>query len=410
MPAAILFFHVRVGGRLALQSFTPLFSAFLVLIVLQMYPAAFIAMIARSLYGKPPSTGALFMLAALSFTLPAWAAPRISHGLNGWIRHLPVDGRSSRRGVALALVVVQTPIVVILAVLWFAAHTQGIAAGCPFLLRLALLLIGAANAAVPAKHRFASGALSISAAVLVLLGALWTIVVSSALLLAADVVSGPLRTTRRSTSWRPADSLLIFRIGWRALGWRLMQPYAAAALVLGITALFITNNGLSGTLLSGSARFGGCMAVTVFLWILSERLAVRRPVWPWARSLPQSAAGRILADSAFLALHATPVALATALFHIGSAGAAMLLLPLLTLRAAGHMRRSPERRSGGGALVLDGFLASALVALLPWTILLALAATPAAFISSRAADSRRKVTRWLERHHEARGDSLSWSA
>jgi hypothetical protein len=179
---------------------------------------------------------------------------------------------------------------------------------------------------------------------------------------------------------------------------------------LGVAALFIRNNELAGRLFAGTARFGASMAIVVFLSTLSEKLAVRRPVWPWARSLALSSSRRVLADAVFLAIHATPLLLPAALIHVPSALAVLLLLPLLSSRAAGHMRRISERRTGNAAFVLEGFFASAVLALLPWTLLLALAAAPAAFLSARNLDSRQKVTRWLEKHHDAGGDSLSWSA
>jgi hypothetical protein len=411
MPVkAILLFHLRVGARLALQSFTPLFSAIVALIMLQMYPAAMIATIARQVYAPPSSTGVLLVLAALAFALPAWAAPRMAHGLNGWIRHLPVSGTGNRRGLALALIVVQTPLAVSLGILAFAAHDQGIALFRPILLKLAFLLLGASLAALPVKHRATAGALACGGALAALLGGTWMLPAALASFLLADRVSGPIRETRAHRPWHTAGASLEFRVAWRALTWRLIPPYLVAMLPLGFTALFIQNNELTGKFLSGSARFGGTMAMTLFLAILSETLSVRRPVWPWARSLAWSSYRRVLSDALFLAAHAVPILAVAAFIHAQSALAVLVSLPLFSSRAAGHMRRIPERRTGIGPFVLEGFLASSLIALAPWTIILALAVAPAAFLSARNLDSRQKVTRWLEKHHDAGGDSLSWSA
>jgi hypothetical protein len=407
---AVLLFHMRVGARLALQSFTPLFSAIVALVMLQMYPAALIASIARQVFGVPSSTGVLLLLAALAFALPAWAAPRMAHGLNGWIRHLPLSSTGNRRGMALALVVVQAPLLVALAILAFSADVQGIGLLRPILVKLAFLITGAALTAVPAKNHAISGTLAAGGALLALLGRTWMLLPALALLAIADAVSGPLQERRARRPLRAAGALLDLRIAWRALAWRVVPPYLAAMLPLGFASLFIRNNELTGELLSGTARFGGTIAVTLLLSILSENLSVRRPVWPWARSLPRSSYRRVLFDALFLGAHAVVVLVVAAFIHAPSALAVLMSLPLLSSRAVGHMRRIPERRTGIGPFVMEGFFTASLIALLPWTVLLALAGAPAAFLWARSADVRQKVTRWLEKHHDAGGDSLSWSA
>ncbi len=407
---ALLLFHLRVGGRLALQSFIPLFSAIVVLIMLQMDYVSFVVFIARQIFGTPPSTEALVILAALAFAFPAWAAPRMAHGLNSWLRHLPINGNNNRRGLALALIVVQTPLVTALGLLAFVANVRGVPLMRPILLKLLVLLIGAAFAALPVKNRFVSGPLSIAGAMLALFGQNWMLLLSFGLLLAAEAVSGPLREAKGRKPWRGAGSFFAFHIAWRALGWRIAGCYVVALIPLGFTALFIQNNELTAELLAGTARFGFSMAVVFLLSALSEKLSVRRPVWPWARSLAWSSMHRVLADALFLGVHAALILIPSALIHVQSTFAVLLVLPLLSARAAGHMRRLPERRTGNGPLALEGFLVSGTIALLPWTVLLALAGAPIAFHAARNTDSRQKVTRWLEKHHDAGGDSLSWSA
>ena len=89
----------------------------------------------------------------------------------------------------------------------------------------------------------------------------------------------------------------------------------------------------------------------------------------------------------------------------------LAVLPFLAVRAAGAMRRAPERRTGAaGEIVFEGALLAALVALLPWTALLPLAATPWALRAAAERERRQKVSRWLELHHLAAGDPQSWSA
>jgi hypothetical protein len=184
--------------------------------------------------------------------------------------------------------------------------------------------------------------------------------------------------------------------------------YAASLLIVGATALFAHNNDLSGALLSGAARFGSLMAIAVFLWPLAAKLAERRPAWPWARSLPISSYRRVAADALFAGLHALPLLVPVAFINFSAMWFVLLTLPFISVRAAEYVRKIPERRTGARYL-LECFGAAGLLALLPWTGFFWLAATVPAVISARNADTRQKVSRWLELHHLAAGDPLSWS-
>jgi len=405
---AVLLFHLRVGVRLALQSFTPLFSVIVAIIMFQINPAATIAWIARSLFGLPHSTGMLLILAVLAFIFPAWAVSRMTHGLNAWMRHLPISGASTRRGLMLALVVVQVPLAVSLLILLAVAHAQGIDISASFLLDLVLVSTGAAISALPVKNRPASAPLSIAGALFALFGNHWLI--SIALLLLSDASAGPIRVVQARRPWRESKISISFRIAWRALGWRMITAYALAALPLGCAALFIRNSGLEGPLLAGTARFCGSLSVVLFLSFMSEKLNAQRPVWPWARSLPWSSNRRVLADALSLGLHAAVILIPTALIHVGSAFVVLFFLPLLACMSTAHMRRLRERRSGIAPFLMEGLGLSGLLTLVPWAAVLAPAAALAAYFWAQRLDSRQKVTLWLERRHRAGGDSLSWSA
>ena len=406
---ALLLFHLKVGCRLAVRSFVPLFSALLALIMLDMYPAALVASIARALFRSPPDNVYLLLTAALAFALASWAAPRATHGLNGWLRHLPIGSRPNRRGVLLALLVVQLPLMLSLALLASVAHSQGIAVTALCLVRFTLVCAAAAMAAMPVTRSSISMPSSAVAALLTLSGGRWTLMISAALLVVTETFSGSLRNPRRGRTLKSAGVSIELRLCWRALGWRILASYGVAALPLGAAALFIANNELTGTLAAGAARFGSSLALVLFLsgWI--DKLAVRRPVWPWARSLPWSSTRRVLSDALIMAAHAVPVALGCAFVSGIAALPVLLLLPALVLRAATHMRRLPERQTGTGGFLLEGCFASSLTALLPWTVFLGLAASPAAFLAAKQADAGIKATRWLERRHLAVGDPLSWS-
>ncbi|MFP5287175.1 MAG: hypothetical protein ACLGI9_15650, partial [Thermoanaerobaculia bacterium] len=91
--------------------------------------------------------------------------------------------------------------------------------------------------------------------------------------------------------------------------------------------------------------------------------------------------------------------------------AVVAVIPFLALRSAGAMRRAPERRAGAsGEVLAEGMLLAALVSLLPWTSVLALAGAPFALRAAAERERRQKVSRWLELHHLAVGDPQSWSA
>jgi hypothetical protein len=119
----------------------------------------------------------------------------------------------------------------------------------------------------------------------------------------------------------------------------------------------------------------------------------------------------VRADAVLLAGHALPLLIVTAKIDLLAAVAVLAVTPWLAARAAGAVRRAPERRTGAsGEILLEGFLLAAAVALLPWLSLLALAATPWALRVAAERERAQKVSRWLELHHLAVGDPQSWSA
>jgi hypothetical protein len=363
---------------------------------------------ARTLFAPHPSIAAQLPAALLAFLFPAWAAPRLISGLNGWMRHLPFNGNANRRGMELALLVVQFPLAVALACLGFVAHTHGLNIAVPSL-RWLLVLVAASMASLPVARTLLTVPLSLGSALLVLAGHRLGMLPAMVLIVAAEVLSGPLHTGRRGRRWRASARLPNFRIACRALGWWVSAAYSAALLPLAATFLFIRNNNLPPSLAAGAARLGGSLAVVMLLAVLAERLAVRRPAWPLARSFPWSSSRRVAADAVFLSLHALLPVVLVAMQHPAAAACTLGVLPFLVLRAATFIRIVPMQRSGMGRFLVEGCAAAALLSLLPWTVLLGLAAAPAAFAAARTAECAMKVTRWSDFHHAARGDTFSWS-
>jgi len=400
-------FHAVVGARVSVSSFAPLFAAIIAAIMLQMYPAAIIYGLARGLFSNPPDFRLLLFIAALGFLLPAWAAPRIALGLNGWLRHLPVSDAAHRRGLELALTIVQAPLILAVAVLAIVAHHQGISPWNPVLLRLATILAAGSLASLPVRRRWLLRPLACGAAIAAIGHAAAPPVALAALML-CEPFSGSLRRVRKSRR-RGMIFSFDFAIAWRAMGWRLGLAYAAAAVPVLASLLFVTNNGLEGGYAGGAYRLGFTVSISACLALASEVLAVRRPVWPWARSLPSSCSRRVLQDALLLGIHSAPAAVLGAFLNPRAALAAAAVIPLLAFRAAASMRRVRERRFGAGSFFGEACFVSALVSLLPW---LAAASVPAAYPAYRTAlrtEREQKVTRWLEAHHAATGDSLSWS-
>jgi hypothetical protein len=186
-------------------------------------------------------------------------------------------------------------------------------------------------------------------------------------------------------------------------------PYVVSLIPIGAALLFTINNAPPPGIAAGVARFACALSLTLLVSGIAERLLVRRPVWPWARSLPWSAGNRVLSDAVLLAALGGPVLILAGVLNPRAALHIAAVVPLLDLRGAAFIRRARERKTGTGGLMLEGFLVSATVALVSWAWIIWLAVTPVAFLAARKAEMSLKATRWIEHHHASAGDSLSWS-
>lgn len=402
----LLRFHLRVGVRLAWRAMVPAVAA-------GAGAAAFLRLdflrsLAAALFGPGAGPAASLAVLAAAAGLAAAGRPRVCRGLDGWIRHLPVSGQDQRRAATAALAIVQLPLLLILGSL---AALEPRTDPARFLGLLAMTA-AAAQLAVPKEHPVRSGALALAAGWTAGAGTWPALGLAAALLLAAELTAGSWRQAAPAASRRSlAHGFLEARIAWRAVGFRLAGAYASGLLAVGAAALFLHNNLLSARDARLGAIFGGGAGLVLFLATLAETLAVRRPVWPWARSLPQPAARRGIADAVWLGGHAVPLLALAGWIAPRSLPALAALLPFLALRAAGAVRRAPERRSGASGEILgEGLFAVALAALLPWLALAGVAAVPWAVRRVAERERAQKVSRWSELHHLAAGDPQSWSA
>ena len=404
MIAPLLRFHLHVGARLALRLMAPVLAA--VVGGMMLLGVDFISSFGMLLFGS--SGGLIIAFACLGV---AWiAAPRICRGLDGWMRHLPVSGLAHRRAAMMAMAAAQGSLLLLLLVFAASAAQKG-ADPWPNLAGLLVALPAAALAAMPV--RFAARPLALVAAFLPFSGGWLPVGRGAVLLIVADAVAGPLRKTAPAISLgrKGSGRWLEARIAWRALGGSLLGAFLTGLLPLGAAALFVHNNELAPVHVRLGALLGGGTAVVLLLAGLGESLAVRRPAWPWSRSLPWTARQRVLFDSLFLGAHALPLVLLTAWIEPLAAVAVLLEVPLLAARTAGAVRRAPERRTGAsGEILVEGMLLAAAVALLPWGSLAALIGTPWAIRAAAERERQQKVSRWQEIHHLAVGDPQSWSS
>lgn len=413
--AALLRFHLHVGSRLALRALMPTVAA--AVGGLFLLGDDFFVSFARLLFGEGSAggSGVLIALAAVGFA--SIAAPRICRGLGGWMRHLPIHGRAQRRAALAAIAVAQTPLLAGLALFAWVAADFGKQGGALLvdLLALAVCAPAAALVVMPVERPWAARPLALASAIAAVSGGAWPLAAAALLLLAADAVAGEL--PRHSTAGTPISGRsgvggrVELRIAWRALKWRLLSAWMLGLLPLGAALLFVANNELAPRHVRLAGLLGGASAVVFLFADLGEALGVRRPAWPWARSLPWSADRRVRADAALLAAHALPLLLVTAKIDLAAAIAVLAVTPWLAARAAGAVRRAPERRTGAsGEILIEGSLLAAALALLPWLAVFALAATPWALRAAAERERAQKVSRWLELHHLAVGDPQSWSA
>jgi hypothetical protein len=403
---ALLLFHLRAGVRLGLRASAAIFAAIVAWIIFQdsAQIVTFVNDLARSAFAPRPAIVDVAPILCLAFLLPTWAVGRLSRGLNGWLRHLPVSGAENRRGLTLALVSVQLPLLVMLAFGALLAHAQGAAVAVPAA-RWILVLIAGATASLPVERRQIVIPLAISAAASAFLGAHWYMGISPALLMASDAVAGPIRATPMRSPWRTAGTLLHWRIAWRALGGHVFVAGGLGLMAIGFGWLFVRNNGLVGVSAQSPLRFTGGIASALCIFSLTKALALRRPAWSLARSFPWSATQRVGEDGIFLGAHALPLLLLVA-FQDGTVALTnVALLPFLSFRAAGYMRRIPDEHSCALVFLAEGLLAASVLTLLPWTAFVWLVASPPALLFSAERERRHKVTRWSDWQYANPGDT-----
>lgn len=406
---AVFLFHLHVGTRLALRIFIPVVSIFFALYYL-LRPELFNSLMAQILDGGfllSGTTTTFFCLIVASF-----ASRRICLGLNGWIRHLPTEDRIHRRMAGIANFIAQIPVLAILAGLAVVGMKLYKVPAVPFIAGLPLVGLACGLCALPVKRKLITRTLAAMAAI-GFSSNNWEYLAGGVLLLiAADMISGPLvRKKKLSHFHKPfKGKLLMVSINWRALCLRSLVPYLLSLPFLGAALLFIANNNPAPLLAEKMIRFGGGLGLSLFCSVFGNMLASRRPPWPWIRSLPWSAKTRIVWDTSYIGLHTLPIVILVGAMNLKSMLPLIVSLPFFVAYSAYSIRQAPESVMGAsGKVLLLGAFASLFLCLIPWSSLFFLAITPLVLNQATKAEKHQKVSRWLELHHLAAGDSLSWS-
>jgi hypothetical protein len=156
--------------------------------------------------------------------------------------------------------------------------------------------------------------------------------------------------------------------------------------------------------------FGGILSVVLFQAFFSNYLAVRRPAWPWVRSLPWSSRHRVILDSWHLFLLAFPVMFVLLFLNMKAFFPTAAFLPAASLWSSLAIRKGANLKTGAlGQIFYFGFGSSLLVSLIPLCSVGFLLITPLLLKYTVECEKKLKVSKWLELHHLAAGDPLSWS-
>ena len=411
----LLRFHLSGGARVAARNAITTIGLIIIVLGSAPDPWAWLRFLAVGVAASGVGSGPLIGLTLIAVGLARDGVPRLTLGLGGWTRSLPVTGVQHRRAVTYALPIIQLPLaaaVVVAALLTAAAYHLPLSG--PKLIGAAVALVAAGAAAVPAHRTLLAAPAFLASAFVAALGHWATLAVAIALFIAADLTAGPLRfTVRRSAVASPAmpGTLAMFRFTWRAVGWRLLAPLPGPALALAAAWFYTRNNELAGPDVGFVARLWSVIALALYMGATADIVVTRRPAWPWIRSLPWSSTARATDDVVAIGLPGAVVALASGIVDARTVIVSLALLPPIAALAVvlSHGARRRLTRVSG-ALVVVGIGLAVAIAFYPLLSVPALAMTPVLVRAAARRDRREVVTGWHELHHDATGDSLAWSA
>jgi hypothetical protein len=410
ITSILLRFHVRTTVRVTFRNTLAQAVLLAVGIGLSPDPGGALLSLARGL-----GSGAPLWLAAFGLWA-AWnaavAREPLASALRGWHRHLPVSGTGERRAAWWALSLCQAPVLCFAVLLWIGA---GLVDGLwRWQVPVSVVLVGLASAAalLPWRSqwpRWIAAASFLAAA----FGTLPSLALGALMLWVVDRRGGrlwilPDAVRHTEGPARAGGAFLSWLIASRALGWRIPLSWLVAAVPVTAVWLFLRNNSLDLAQQATGARVGGGLALLAVLVSLAEALKLRRPPWPWIRSLPSTSRGRVVRDAVLLAMAGLPPLVASG--WLAPTAALPLLAGLIfqSVRLSGALRRDARGASRLGGQVLGELcLVQLAIAASGWTAAVLLLLVPWAVRDATRQEQRQKVTRWQERHHLALGDTAT---
>ncbi len=406
---AFLRFHLNVGTRLAAKILAPLIALFFA--ALYLFKIDFFIILARALFVDSHFVVSGLIYSGVMIGTSRMISPRICLGLNGWIRHLPLKSRLNRRLALISIFVAQVPVLLSLSLpSLLLSKSQGINPAV-YLFGLPVLGLSSALFVLPVQNNVFFKPFVLGACILSASGN-WILLIAGAFLfLICDLVYGPLETGKKPKRLGKINKgvWLNFFIAWRALKWRMGIPYIHSILILGLVQVFVQNNDLSPKLTGEIYLFGGACSAVVFCAFLAHMLAVRRPPWPWSRSLPWSSRRGVLIDAGYIAVLATPLLLMAFVMERKMLLPLGLSFPALCFLSSWTMGRAFNLRTGAyGTILIYGVIGSLLLCLFPLISIVYFGLAPILFWQAVEQERHLKVSLWLERHHLAAGDSQSW--
>jgi hypothetical protein len=361
-------------------------------------------------------------LAAVCAALVAVAIPRVTLGVNGWMRSLAATGEMNRRAATVALAAAQAFAIVV---------AIGACVATPFvyhaplslskILTLPLIVVSVAMVLLPVDHAVGRAIAAVALVLAIpgtwLFGALSVVALGLADRTAGAIV--PLR--RRGRSLAKRHDARIFRerptlVHWISISWSALPTSSVigAALLPAVFVLFgylivRHNPHLPAPSVFRAIRISGSLAAATFAATLAQLMLRVRPTWAWARSLPWSSTNRVSADAVALGLPLCLIPIVLAPLAPMHALAVAATLPTIAAAGASALRGGAGRHTGaagetfvialgvGLAIAISAFAAIAMLCLVPMLVRL-----------GAKRERRSRVTRWLELQHDAVGDP-AWS-
>jgi hypothetical protein len=429
---ALVAYHWGAGTRAALRA--TIILGCVIVFVLGSAPDALYTLMqcVRGVVGLGSPPVGRTLLATVCVAFAAVAAPRVRVGTAGWLRSLPASGITARRAATAALSLAQLPVLIAVAGAYVAAPlAYGFSPPLSRLAALPALVVAAAATALPVRG-LAGRAAALGALAASVIGSWVAVAASVLLLLLADATSGTLAPPRPPRS-RHAHALQVDAAAERVPPWRgrlsALRLWAALALralgvarplsevvpsllPLGAGRLVLANNPeLTAADAHAVARACAGVAVALAAAGVANALLARRAPWPWPRSLPWSAAGRVAADAGALALWLLPVVATAATLGWRGVGGAAAVAPLAAAVGAAALRTGAGRHTGaaGEVLVLVvpcAVLAGVRPALAPVLLLL----VPLALALGARRERGAGAARWTELRDGVGGDPAWISA